>query len=128
MSDVSSNKQAVLEFYDLAFNKNKPEEAAERYLGDVYIQHNPAVRRDGAAAFIGFVRGFRSQFPGLRFEVKRAIAEGDLVAVHSHLKVSADDRGTAVMDFFRLENGRIVEHWDALQPVPEDSANANTMF
>ena len=127
MSDANSNKGAVLEFYDLAFNKNKPEEAAEKYIGDLYIQHNPGAA-DGAAAFIGFVRGFRSQFPGLRFEVKRAIAEGDLVAVHSHLKVSADDRGTSVMDFFRLENGRIVEHWDALQPVPEDSANANTMF
>jgi len=127
VSDANSNKQAVLDFYNLALNEGKPEEAVRRHLGDVYVQHNPQAG-DGAEAFISFVSGFRSQFQGLRFQFKRAIAEGDLVAVHSHMKVSADDRGTAVMDFFRLENGRIVEHWDALQPVPEESANANTMF
>ncbi len=127
MSDAKSNKQAVLEFYGLALNEGKPEEAARKHLGDRYVQHNPNAG-DGAEAFIAFVTGFRSQFPALRFEFKRAVAEDDLVAVHSHLKVSAEDRGTAVMDFFRLENGKIVEHWDVLQPVPGEAVNANTMF
>ena len=66
--------------------------------------------------------------PKLHFDFKRLIAEANLVAVHSHLKLTPDDRGSAVMDVFRLDNGKIVEHWDVAQPIPEKSANSNTMF
>lgn len=75
-----------------------------------------------------FVEGFAKANPGLRADIKRVIAEGDLVVVHVHMKMSDEDRGLAVIDIFRLEDGKIVEHWDAMQPVPEKSANDNTMF
>jgi predicted SnoaL-like aldol condensation-catalyzing enzyme len=108
-------------------NQGKPEDAAERYLVSTYRQHNPTVGT-GREQFVNFAKGFVKQFPQLRFDFKRIIAEGDLVVVHSHLKVNDKDRGTAVIDIFRLENGKIVEHWDVMQPLPEKSANDNTMF
>jgi predicted SnoaL-like aldol condensation-catalyzing enzyme len=125
--ELEKNREIVKDFYNLALNLGRPEEAAEKYLGPGYRQHNPGAG-DGADAFIAFVRGFRQVFPGLRFEFKRFIAEGDLIAVHSHLVRTPEDRGMAVMDIFRVENARIVEHWDVLQEVPEKAANRNTMF
>jgi predicted SnoaL-like aldol condensation-catalyzing enzyme len=128
MADVEQNKQNVIGFYTTAFNEKKPEEAVERYIGSEYIQHNPQAP-DGPDAFIQFVTAFTGQFPELTVEIKRAIAEGDLVMTHGLLKTSPDDRGTAAADIFRLdENGKIVEHWDVLQPMPETSANDHPMF
>ncbi|MGH2405117.1 MAG: nuclear transport factor 2 family protein [bacterium] len=121
------NKAAVRDLYDLAFNLKKPEEVVAKHIGSSYRQHNPGAG-DGPAPFIAFVRGFAQAFPALRVDLKRQIAEGDLVMVHSHLVRQPGDRGMAVMDIFRLENGKFVEHWDALQEVPESSANSNTMF
>jgi predicted SnoaL-like aldol condensation-catalyzing enzyme len=121
------NKEMVRDFYHLSLNLRKPEEAVAKYLGTYYRQHNPAAA-DGAEAFIAFVRGFTGAFPGLHFDFKRFIAEGDLVMVHSHLVRKPGDRGMAVMDLFRIENNRIVEHWDVLQEIPESSVNSNTMF
>jgi len=72
--------------------------------------------------------GFVQQFPEVNLEIQRMVAEGDLVVTHSHLTTGPQDRGSAVMDIFRLEQGKIVEHWDVMQPVPETSANDNTMF
>jgi predicted SnoaL-like aldol condensation-catalyzing enzyme len=126
-SDLERNKQTVLAFLDLAFNEKRPAEAAERYLGPRYVQHNPLVP-DGPEAFVAFVTGFTTQFPELRLEVKRIVAEGDVVVTHSLLRTSPGDRGTAAADICRLEGGRIVEHWDVLQPVPEGAANAHPMF
>ena len=127
MTDAEANKQAVIAYYTMAFNDKQPEEAVARYLGGKYIQHNPQAA-DGPEAFIQFVKGFAQQFPELRVEIKRAVAEGDLVVNHSLIKTAPDDRGMAAADFFRLEDGKIVEHWDVLQPVPETAANDNTMF
>jgi predicted SnoaL-like aldol condensation-catalyzing enzyme len=127
MADIEQNKQTVVDFYTLSFNEKQPEEAVERYIGSQYIQHNPQAG-DGPEAFIEFVKWFTGQFPELRVEIKRTIAEGDLVMTHGLLKTSPDDRGTAAADIFRLEDGKIVEHWDVLQPVPEEAANDNTMF
>jgi len=122
------NRELVRNFYHLALNLRKPEEVAARnYLGPYYRQHNPNAA-DGTGAFIGFVREFTMAFPELRFDFKRFVAEGDLVAVHSHLIRKDGDRGVAVMDLFRIENGRIVEHWDVLQEIPDSTANDNTMF
>jgi predicted SnoaL-like aldol condensation-catalyzing enzyme len=118
MSDPQKNKQTVLAYYNLAFNDRKPAEVAEKYGGPHYIQHNPQAA-DGFEAFIEFVEGFVAQFPQMRLDIKRAVAEGDLVVTHSLLKTSPEDRGTAVADFFRLEDSKIVEHWNVLQPVPE---------
>ncbi len=121
------NRKMVEEFYHLSLNRGRPEEAAEKCLGPYYRQHNPGAA-DGAEAFIGFVRGFRQAFPHLRFDFRRFIAQDDLVVVHSHLVREPGDRGVADMDIFRIENDRIVEHWDVLQDVPETAANSNTMF
>jgi predicted SnoaL-like aldol condensation-catalyzing enzyme len=127
MADLDENKRVVKAYYEQAFNDGDPEGAVERYVGDRYVQHNPQAA-DGAEAFIGFVRWYRGQFPQLHLDIKRMIAEDDLVVTHSHITTSPDDRGTAVVDIFRVENGKVVEHWDVVQPIPEEAANSNTMF
>jgi predicted SnoaL-like aldol condensation-catalyzing enzyme len=127
MTSIEENKQKVVSYYTLAFNDKEPEEAVAKYVGPKYIQHNPQAP-DGPDAFVQFVRAFAGQFPQLHVEIKRVIAEGDLVMTHSLLTTSPEDRGTAAADVFRLEDGKIVEHWDVLQPVPETAANDNTMF
>lgn len=127
MSDINANKKTVLAFYSLAFKDKQPAEAVVEHVGRTYRQHNPQVS-DGPVGFIQFVLGFLSKFPEASLDIKRVVAEGDLVVTHSLLKTTPDDRGTAAVDIFRLEDGKIVEHWDVLQPVPETSANDNTMF
>jgi len=121
------NKELVKNYYDLSLNRKKPEEAVAKYLGPYYRQHNPGAA-DGGEAFIAFVHAFAGAFPSLHFDFRRFIAEGDLVTVHSHLIRQPGDRGVAVMDIFRIENDKIVEHWDVLQEIPEAAANSNTMF
>lgn len=127
MSDSERNKRTVVEFYQLAFNAKKPAEAIAKYAGPRYIQHNPQVG-DGPEAFVQFVTGFTEAHPRLHLEIKKVIEEGDFVVLHVHAKTSPEDRGMAVIDIFRLESGRVVEHWDVLQPIPEGSANDNGMF
>lgn len=124
MPDLEQNKKSVVGFYELAFNAKKPEEAVEAYIGSEYIQHNPQAP-DGPEAFIGFVRAF----PEAHVDIRRVFADGDIVVTHSLLKFAPDDGGTVAADFFRLDaDGKIVEHWDVLQPYPEESANAHPMF
>lgn len=127
MTDLEQNKRIVREFYELAFNEGKPREAVERYIGPRYVQHNPQAA-DGPEAFVGFVTWYRGEFPKLNVDIKRMIAEGDLVMTHSLITTSPEDRGTAAADIFRVEDGKVVEHWDVLQQVPEEAANDNTMF
>jgi len=125
MADLERNKRNVREYYELAFNEHQPREAVERYLGDEYIQHNPQAP-DGPEAFIGFVEAF----PEASVDIRRVVAEGDIVVTHSLIRFSDDDeRGTVAVDLFRLtDEGKIVEHWDVLQPFPEESANDHPMF
>lgn len=125
--ELEANKRIVREWHDLALNQRKPEEAVTKYLGPHYRQHNPGAT-DGPEPFIGLVKRFAQTYPDFRMESKRIIAEGNYVVLHSHLILKPGDRGTAVVDIFRLENGKIVEHWDVVQDVPETSANNNTMF
>jgi predicted SnoaL-like aldol condensation-catalyzing enzyme len=124
---LEANKRIVREWHDLAINQRKPEEAVAKYLGPHYRQHNPGTA-DGPEPFIETVKRFAQNFPDLRMEPKRIVAEDDYVVLHSHLILKPGDRGMAVVDIFRLENGKIVEHWDVVQEVPETSANSNTMF
>lgn len=123
----SKNKAVVLAFYDLVFNRHQPEEASKMYIGNEYIQHNPYVA-DGAEPFYTYFAGYFKENPESHVEIKRIAADGDLVFVHVHSKANKQDLGQAVVDIFRLDNGKIVEHWDVVQPVEKDSANANTMF
>jgi predicted SnoaL-like aldol condensation-catalyzing enzyme len=121
------NKETVTNFYKLAFNDHKPAAAVEKYVGGGYTQHNPMVA-DGALPFIDFVNGYAAKYPHLHVDIKRVIAEGDLVVTHVLITTSETDRGMAAIDIFRLEEGKIVEHWDVVQPVPDKPANENGMF
>jgi len=120
------NKRNVVEFYDLAINQ-KDFAAASKYLGPRYIQHNPTAP-DGAEGLKGFIEFLRAKFPESRSEVKRAFADGDYVILHVHSVREPGTRGRAIVDIFRLENGKVVEHWDVIQDIPEKAANANGMF
>ena len=124
---LETNKKVVTQFYDLAFNQHQPKEAMDKYGGSDYIQHNPFVAT-GKQPFIDFFQDFQKRNPQSCAEIKRIIAEGDLVVVHVRSTLNPRDRGRAVMDIFRLENSKIVEHWDVGQSIPEKSANDNTMF
>jgi predicted SnoaL-like aldol condensation-catalyzing enzyme len=122
-----SNKARVRESYDLAFNQRQPAEAVAKHIGNYYRQHNPGAV-DGPEAYVEFVSAFTDAYPGLNVEFRRFVAENDLVAMHSRLVREPNDPGLAAMDLFRLQDGKIVEHWDTIQEVPENAANDNTMF
>jgi predicted SnoaL-like aldol condensation-catalyzing enzyme len=121
-----SAKQTVLDFFSLAFEQREAAQAAEHFLASDYKQHNPQAP-DGPEAFVAILGHIFGQAPEASFDLKRVVAEDDLVVLHYLLKMTPEDRGSAVVDIFRVEDGRIAEHWDILQPVPEESANANGM-
>ena len=123
---MESNRKAVQEFYELALNK-KDFEAASRYLGPRYVQHNPLVG-EGKEGFKAFLEMLRAEFPDNHNEIKRVFADGDYVIIHVHSVRIPGTRGRAIFDLFKLEDGKIVEHWDAIQEIPEKSANLNGMF
>jgi len=125
-ADLEGNKKKVVEFYEQAINR-KDFDAASKHLGARYIQHNP-VAADGPEGLKGFIGFLRDKFPNAKSEIKRVFAEGDYVILHVHAVREPGTRGRAIIDIFRLENGRIVEHWDVAQDVPEKAANANGMF
>jgi len=121
-----ANKKLVSEFYEKAINQ-KDFEAAAKYFGNRYVQHNPNAP-DGIEGFKTFLGFLREKFPQSKSEIKRAFADGDYVIIHVHAVRTPGERGSAIVDIFKLENGKIVEHWDVVQPIPEKAANNNTMF
>ena len=122
----TANEKVVVAFYDQAFNAHQPKAASDRYIGSVYIQHNPLVP-NGAAPFYDHFGDFFKSHPEASLDMKHLVGEGDLVVVHSLFRAGPNDRGQALMDLFRVEHGKIVEHWDVIQPVPAETANGNTM-
>jgi predicted SnoaL-like aldol condensation-catalyzing enzyme len=123
---LEANKKTVVEFYDAALNR-KDFEAASRFFGPRYVQHNPNAP-DGIEGFKAFLGFLREKFPQSRSEIKRVWAEGDYVILHVHAVRTPGARGSAIVDVFKLENGKIVEHWDVIQEIPEKAANSNGMF
>jgi predicted SnoaL-like aldol condensation-catalyzing enzyme len=120
-------KEMVTAFYKMTFYDHKVAEAFKTYVGASYKQHNPLVP-DGIEPSVAFLSKRFETNPQAINEIKRVIADGDLVAVHVHSRSNDADRGRAIVDIFRVENGKIVEHWDVIQPVPENAQNSNTMF
>ncbi|MEV0222642.1 nuclear transport factor 2 family protein [Streptomyces sp. NPDC050704] len=125
--DTKANKRLVTAFFNKVLVGHDVSAAGKYVSAKTYYQHNPAFG-DGLKEFQAGFTDYFKQFPNAVTLPKRVIAEGDLVAVHSNDKTSPDDRGNAVVDLFRVRNGKIVEHWDVTQAVPETSANDNTMF
>jgi predicted SnoaL-like aldol condensation-catalyzing enzyme len=125
-SASDANKAIVLDFIDKAVNRGDFE-AAARHVGASYTQHSPIIR-DGMEGLRAHLQQLRQSFPLVRAEVKRIFAEGDFVVAQVHARRHPDDPGLAIIDIFRLEGGKLVEHWDVRQPVPEDIAHRNGMF
>jgi predicted SnoaL-like aldol condensation-catalyzing enzyme len=124
--ELEKNKENAIAFYKMAYEGN-PKRAVELYVGEQYIQHNPDVA-DGLSGFIDYFERMQKEYPEKSIEFVRCIAEGDLVALHTH-QVWPDDDQYVTMDFFRFDpNGKICEHWDAIQKIPKASANPNTMY
>jgi predicted SnoaL-like aldol condensation-catalyzing enzyme len=123
---LEANKKVAIAFYDAAINK-KDYEAAAKFLGPQYKQHNPTAQ-DGAEGLKGFIEFLKTRFPNQKGEVKRVIAEGDLVMLHVHSTRGDNTPGRAIVDIFRVQNGKVVQHWDVIQDIPEKPANNNGMF
>jgi predicted SnoaL-like aldol condensation-catalyzing enzyme len=123
---MEENKKTVAALYDAALNQ-KDFDAASKYLGSRYTQHNP-VAADGPEGLKAFIAFLKDKFPNNRSEIKRIFADGDYVIVHVHAVREPGTRGNAIIDIFKLENGKVVEHWDVIQPIPEKAANSNGMF
>ncbi|MDR3453721.1 MAG: nuclear transport factor 2 family protein [Rhodoferax sp.] len=121
-----ANRRAVLAFYDLGLNQ-KDADAALRYVGNRYVQHNPGAQ-DGPEGFRKFIAFLREKYPQSHSEIRQSFVDGDYVILHVHAVREPGTRGNAIVDIFKLENGKIVEHWDVTQPIPEKTANDNGMF
>jgi len=125
-SNQELNKKIVKEFYDLAINK-KDFQAASKYLGSRYIQHNQRAA-DGAEGLKNFIQFLHDKFPNSHSEIKRMFADGDYVILHVHAVREQGTHGVAIVDIFLLQNSKIVEHWDVHEDILEKAANPNGMF
>ena len=120
-------KEVVTQFMTRFYLEKQVREAFETWVEPGYIQHNP-LAKTGRDAAIAFLEPFFKSHPDIHYEIKRIIADGNLVAVHSHGVFTPGERGLAIVDILRVEGCKIAEHWDVVQPVPEKSANTNGMF
>jgi predicted SnoaL-like aldol condensation-catalyzing enzyme len=124
--NLETNKANAIAFYKMAYEGN-PKEAVASYIGDEYIQHNPAVA-NGTQGFIDYFERMEREYPEKSIEFVRSIAEGNLVSLHTHQTWPGNDQ-YVTMDFFRFdESGKICEHWDSIQQIPGQSANPNSMY
>lgn len=124
--DAEQNRRLVVDFYNDFFNKHQVVEAS-KVVDPSYKQHNPQVP-DGKAPFVNFFTDYFKKNPDATSQIVRSAVDGDLVWLHNHSKSGPDDRGRAIVNIFRVKDGKIVEHWDVIQAVPEQAANGNSMF
>jgi len=120
-------KEVVTQFMTKFYVDKQVREAFETWVEPGYIQHNP-MAQTGRDAAIAFLEPFFKSHPDINYSIKRVIADGNLVAVHSHAVFTPGERGLAIVDILRVDHCKIAEHWDVAQPVPEKSANSNGMF
>ena len=123
---LERNRKNVLAFYESAINR-KDYDAASKYIGSHYIQHNPRIS-DGVEGFKAFIGYLNKTFPALHSDIKKIFVDGDFVILHNHAVREPGESGRAIIDIFRLEDGKVVEHWDVMQDIPENSLNLNGMF
>lgn len=123
---LKENKAVVVAFYNKALN-DKDADAAIAMMGPTYTQHNARIA-DGKEGFRQFITAFKQKYPDSHSRIVRVFAEGDYVILHVHMVREPGSRGEAVMDIFRLADGKIVEHWDVLQQIPDNIPHANSMF
>ena len=124
--EFKNNRDMVGYFWNQVFNRHDPS-VIDQMTGETYTQHSPGFA-DGKKAFRDGITGFLQEFPESSAEIKHIGADGDLVFIHNHIKLNPKDRGQAAVDIFRVRDGKIVEHWDVIQDIPEKAENPNTMF
>ena len=123
---IKQNKQNAIAFYKTAYEGN-PKRAVEPYVGEMYTQHNPGVS-GGTQGFIDYFERMQKEYPNKSIEFVRCISEGNQVALHTHQTWPGNDE-YVTMDFFCFDkNGKICEHWDAIQQIPKNSMNENNMY
>jgi predicted SnoaL-like aldol condensation-catalyzing enzyme len=128
MAHARSPKEIVLEFYKLALENFDPKAAFETYATPDFVEHSADIADGTRQAAIAFLESLIRRFPAPKWHIVRSAAEGDLVFLHVHVSPAPGERGVAIVEIFRVQNGKIVEHWDVIQPVPEKLVNANSMF
>lgn len=123
---IEQNKELVMRFLN-EFMIGQDIKVLDELLGPSYKQHNPGLGH-GKASLIKFFQDFWAIHPKPGYFLKRIIAENDLVAIHYQFKPDQEEEGYAIVDIFRIENDRLVEHWDVCQEMPADSLNDSPMF
>ena len=126
LSDKSDNRAIVTDFARLFYEERDVRKAFETYVSEGYIQHNPGIA-DGRSNAVKVLAPMFSE-PGREFRIEQIIVDGDMAVIHVHAIPEPGSRGASVFDMYRLEDGKIVEHWDAIQPVPETASNPHPMF
>jgi predicted SnoaL-like aldol condensation-catalyzing enzyme len=126
VEQLEANKKTVMAFEDAALNQ-KDFDAASKYLGPRYKQHNPNAA-DGPEGLKSYITFLKDKFPNNHAEIKHIFADGDYVIVHDHAVREPGTPGFAIVNIYKLENGKVVEHWDVIQSIPEKAANNNGMF
>jgi predicted SnoaL-like aldol condensation-catalyzing enzyme len=123
---LAANKRLVVALYNAAINEKNFEQAAT-FLGPEYRQHNPTAG-DGPSGLRDYIDMLKVKHPAQHGEIRKIVAEGDLVVLHVHSTRGDGTPGRAIVDIFRVEQGKVVEHWDVIQNIPETTASGNGMF
>ena len=127
LARTEANKKLVLDMWNTVFTEKKVGEGFDRYISPDYVQHNP-LASDGPESAREFLTQWFANNPDAVIEVKKVVAQGDLVFLHHHMRVNPTERGSAAVDMFRVADGKVIEHWDVVQPIPENSKNPHPMF